>query len=309
MNELEATSNTPTARARPPRVWPSILALFGILPVLIAVLGVLIVAAAAVDGALLPNDDNDKAPFKNWFDALQDSPQGVLLLVLPGQLVLLAAALAAASLSRLHWRERLALEAPRAGGKVLIACLLGTLSVGFANEWLVTLLFPEPSEALESISKMLIEPRGLYGVLIVFFAGVVPGVCEELFFRGYAQSRLVARWGGLRGLVLPSLFFAALHFDPQHMLGVLPIGFWLGFVAWRTSSTWTSMLCHAFNNIVMISIAKISLALSDPSELENARRELDALTIGSSIAGIVVTLLAMRVVLRNTTPATSTAAP
>lgn len=299
MSESEATERTSATRQPPLRVWPSILALMGILPLTAVVAGLLLAIAAEAEGAL----SFDGGAFEDWLEKLQDSPGGVFLLLLPSQLVLLAAAFAPASLSRLSWRRRLALDTPPASGKVLAASLLGTLGVAYSNGWLVTLVFPEPSEAIESLTRMFIEPGGLYGVLLVVVLSVVPGVCEELFFRGYAQSRLVARWGGWRGIVLPSLFFVLLHLDPQHMLNILPIGFWLGFVAWRTGSTWTSVLCHAFNNFVMISIAKVALALADPSELENTRSELDAPTVATSLAGAVVAVLAMRVILRNTQPA------
>jgi len=40
--------------------------------------------------------------------------------------------------------------------------------------------------------------------------------------------------------------------DPIHMLGVVPLGLWLGAVAWRADSVWPAMICHSANNAVAV---------------------------------------------------------
>ena len=91
-------------------------------------------------------------------------------------------------------------------------------------------------------------------VLVTLLVSLLPGVAEELLFRGYAQTRFVERFGAPRGIALAAVFFALAHFDPQHVAGVLPIGVWLGCVAWLTRSTWISMGAHAINNIAGLAL-------------------------------------------------------
>ncbi len=299
MNDVQSIDEAAPTSAPLPRVWPSIVALVGIVPLTLLVLRLVLVVAATLDGASLLGGSPS---FAEWFSSLESSPSGVSLLMLPTQFLLLAAALGLASFSRRNWKSRLALDAPMARGKVLAACVAGTLGCAWSTSWLVALVFTEPSDSLRSLERVLVEPSGVRGLVVLVLVGVVPGVCEELFFRGYAQPRLVARFGGWRGIVLPSLFFVLMHLDPQHMLHILPLGLWLGFVAWRTGSTWTSVLCHAVNNIVLTSLAKLSFALEGSSADESAKYELDAPTLGWSLAGVALAALSLRVILRNTQP-------
>lgn len=65
---------------------------------------------------------------------------------------------------------------------------------------------PEPNLALGRWAAFL--PLALLGLFLQVFA-------EELVFRGYLQSQLAARFASpLVWMVLPSLAFGALHFDP-----------------------------------------------------------------------------------------------
>jgi hypothetical protein len=92
------------------------------------------------------------------------------------------------------------------------------------------------------------------GSLLLLASGAVIAapLGEELFFRGYVQSRLVARWGPAAGLVISSLLFAAAHMDVMHALAILPTGLVLGYTALRTGSIWTSIGIHAANNTLAI---------------------------------------------------------
>jgi membrane protease YdiL (CAAX protease family) len=85
-------------------------------------------------------------------------------------------------------------------------------------------------------------------VLWVLFIGIVPGVCEELFFRGLIQRRLAAAWSPVAAIGVTSVLFAIVHVDPPAAMLALVLGIWFGFVAWRTGSTWPTMAAHASVN-------------------------------------------------------------
>ena len=52
--------------------------------------------------------------------------------------------------------------------------------------------------------------------------------------------------------MISSLLFAIAHMDPIHSLLVLPLGIWMGVVAWQAKSIMPAMLCHIVNNSVSI---------------------------------------------------------
>ncbi len=86
------------------------------------------------------------------------------------------------------------------------------------------------------------------GVLLVAVIGLVPPIGEELFFRGYMQRRLLARWSPWVALPVVAVLFAISHGAPGWAVAVLPLGLWIGIMAWRTGSLWPGMITHAFVN-------------------------------------------------------------
>ncbi|MEN0109586.1 MAG: CPBP family intramembrane glutamic endopeptidase [Planctomycetota bacterium] len=88
----------------------------------------------------------------------------------------------------------------------------------------------------------------LFGVLFVITIAAVPGVCEELLFRGYIQRRLLRRWSPAWSIGWATVLFAVAHVAPSYIAVALPLGVWFGVIAWRTGSVWPSVACHAFVN-------------------------------------------------------------
>jgi membrane protease YdiL (CAAX protease family) len=112
--------------------------------------------------------------------------------------------------------------------------------------------------AAEGLSRVL-EPNDLvervYGrvtpdgaVPFVLFIAIVPGLVEELLFRGYIQRRLLRRWPGWAAVLVASGLFGAMHLDPHTAVFAFVVGVWLGAAAWRTGSVWPGVVCHAFIN-------------------------------------------------------------
>ncbi len=88
--------------------------------------------------------------------------------------------------------------------------------------------------------------------LLVFNYVICAPVAEELIFRGWLYT-------GLRGhlrfgttFFATSLLFAAIHWDPRHMVLVLPLAFALGFIREQTGSVKPTVLLHASYNIVTV---------------------------------------------------------
>ena len=113
---------------------------------------------------------------------------------------------------------------------------------------LLNQLMPNPSEHLEQLDKM-VEHHAQSSVLtLLCVISLVPGVVEELLFRGFVQRRLLRRLPAITSILITSLLFAAAHLDPMHAAGVAPLGIWLGVIAWRANTIWPAMLGHIGNN-------------------------------------------------------------
>jgi sodium transport system permease protein len=111
---------------------------------------------------------------------------------------------------------------------------------------------------LEFAERLIREFQQLPGWLLVLAIGVTPGVCEELFFRGFlfsALQRQLPSWGTL---VVTSLLFGLFHLVTPSMLAterLLPttfLGFVLGWVSLRTGSVLPGILIHSIHNSLLV---------------------------------------------------------
>jgi membrane protease YdiL (CAAX protease family) len=186
-----------------------------------------------------------------------DVPEVTLVRTLPG---LLAGSLAASSgllltlvlVVRPLDPARLRLQPGRETAGTLTAAVVGLLALGQALDSVTVLLGLDARGSLQLIRRVLEGTTGpdLFGAVVVL--GVVAGVAEEVFFRGYMQSRLREHWSALAAVGATSISFAVLHADLSavHMVLALALGVYLGFVAEATGSALPCIVGHVVNNVV-----------------------------------------------------------
>ncbi|HKU43968.1 MAG TPA: CPBP family intramembrane glutamic endopeptidase, partial [Polyangiales bacterium] len=85
---------------------------------------------------------------------------------------------------------------------------------------------------------------------------LVPGIAEELLFRGVLQGAFER---SLRAVVIAGTAFALFHIDPVHVVGVLPLGLFLSWVAYRSSTSVTIFAHVANNTLAVVSIHSATL--------------------------------------------------
>jgi membrane protease YdiL (CAAX protease family) len=262
-------------------VWPPLAMYFAALAAAtLAQIPVVMVAMAIKLGA--GGKPNDVMEFVG-------TPWGLIALSGPSQLAILGV-----------WWLATTFGDPRALGNRAIGAsplsLAATLCVVLATPAMLYLGDPLAQFALRQFGEWQTDQFGkLYehmtwasGPVFVLFIALVPAVVEELFFRGYMQRRLLARWSPAVVLPLVAVLFASMHGTPAWALGVLPVGFWFGLLAWRTGSLWPGMLCHAFIN-GSVNVARVGAALDLwPSELSTAGGYA---VIGASTAFLLASLV------------------
>jgi membrane protease YdiL (CAAX protease family) len=137
-------------------------------------------------------------------------------------------------------------------GPTLAVVVLGLLALGQALESVVVLAGLGDSPALVLIRRMLEGTTGpdLFGAVVVL--GLIAGAAEEIFFRGYMQSRLREHWPPLASVVVTSAAFAVLHVDISlvHIVLAFALGLYLGWVVETTGSALPAITCHIVNNVL-----------------------------------------------------------
>jgi membrane protease YdiL (CAAX protease family) len=187
-----------------------------------------------------------------------DASQELIALLAPAYLVAELASVALAwGVVRLvvgrDWKRRLSVQPPSAGQLVLaIAGLPALLTVPGVVHALAAKVLPSLGN-LEA-NQQLFGAWPLW--FSVFAIGVLPGIGEELWCRGFLGRGFVGHYGWLSGVLLTSLWFGLLHVDPPYIVATFAMGIWLHYVYVTTRSLPLSMGLHALNNSLAVIFAK-----------------------------------------------------
>ena len=94
------------------------------------------------------------------------------------------------------------------------------------------------------------QPESTLGLIFLFLAVVVMApIGEEIVFRGFLQKFLEEYWKDItRAVLVTSLFFAMIHFNPYWTIQIYLLGVILGFLSWKTKSVIPSIILHSINN-------------------------------------------------------------
>jgi len=202
--------------------------------------------------------------------------------VIVGPCLLLAAWL------RTSPRATFSLRAP--GALAAVAAALIGLGAPILNMALQQWINPSPtSDALRRIDEEIraFVAANPFGAAMIF--GVLPAVCEELFFRGFVLSGLRSSFRGrfatTRAVVASAGLFALFHIFPEKYLPTFLMGLVLGFLCARTGSIWPGMIAHAVNNA--------SAVLSDWPPVASAYEKVPQAAILPVAAALVVAGLAI----------------
>jgi membrane protease YdiL (CAAX protease family) len=162
------------------------------------------------------------------------------------------------------WRHQLSLRhygVTRAGKPVLELVVFGLLvfalvAMPFKLLWVAKRFIPlGEGSAFWALFDKNWTPSFWLLMAVASFA-LVP-VLEEMFYRGYCQTRLEEDFGGVGAIVIVALFLTFGH-NQYHHLSILSIGtifaliplcLGMGYVYWRSRSLIPAMILHAAVNV------------------------------------------------------------
>lgn len=142
---------------------------------------------------------------------------------------------------------------------VIIAALPLLLLSGILGQ-LINYIFPVSEAYLEVMQNLItVQEKGLW--FTIFVVGVLPGICEEVMFRGFILSAFRKK-GLWYGIILTAVLFGAFHLDPFRFLPVTLLGIWLGYLAVKTNSLFIPILAHFAQNSLAILITNYAEKVS-----------------------------------------------
>lgn len=117
---------------------------------------------------------------------------------------------------------------------------------------LIQAIFPMPGIFVKSMEEMLTIHSFSDGVVIIFSAVLIAGLCEEMLFRGLFQGTLEVRLNVPIAVWMSAAVFALIHLMPWTILQILILGLVLSFMALQTKSILPCAIVHGCNNLFSI---------------------------------------------------------
>lgn len=276
MSEVVAAPAAP----RPPRVW-TVFVGFAVVFVAVQTLGGMALAAWAF---FLSRPGSGLNGFAAALEGLMVTPSGLAVAAAISAGGLAAGALMGARLSPEPWRQRLRLTTNGVTARRVALCVVGVLAVSHALDALIGLLGLSGFGALDHINRVLQRASAGQLVALTFALAVGPGIAEELFFRGFMQTRLSRRFGPAAGVAVAAACFGFIHLDLVHTPVAALLGVFLGWATERTGTVVPAIAAHFANNLFAVLTARVVLPTGTPARLT-------FLLGGLAVAGLVVRAL------------------
>lgn len=218
----------------PPRLW-TVFAAY-----VIAFVGfvALYLVAASVLRSLYPN-----APDRELFEGLPG-------LIAGGTASSVALVLTVLAFNRPFEPLLLRLTPGWESGRMLFVTVVGMLALGQTLDSLTMLVGLAQKGSLAVIRNALIGATGPELFLAVLVIGVLAGSAEEIFFRGYMQTRLGQRLPPPAAVLVTSLAFGLMHLEWIHAALAFVLGLYLGWITELAGSALPAITCHVINNTV-----------------------------------------------------------
>ena len=110
------------------------------------------------------------------------------------------------------------------------------------------LILPLPETYKLALEKIMSAPTIPVYIWKLFLICVVPGVCEEILFRGFCQTSLAVHVGKTPAILITAFFFALLHGNPWYFHLYFLLGLLLSWVYAVSGTLIVPMMVHILNN-------------------------------------------------------------
>ncbi len=180
--------------------------------------------------------------------------------------------------------------------------IMAAVSMNFAmseiNALMISLLSPNVSTDIFMTAGT--EISALEIVLLILSTAVIPGIVEEIFFRGIILTNL-SPYGRGMAIIGSAFLFGLMHMNPAQFFYTTLLGIVLGYIYVRTRSIWICILIHFTNNALGV----LQQIFYQGNSTERATELMGTLMLSVMLVGLVSigVLLIVRAAKRKKSPA------
>ncbi len=145
---------------------------------------------------------------------------------------------------------------------------------------------PQPASTVGLAGSDLLRQPWPVLVLVLVISIVMPGIVEELFFRGIVLSSLSSGGVFAAALFSQALAFALFHADVLFILPPFLAGLLLGYIRRQCGSLWPAMLAHMSLNLSLVAINPLLPRLT-AQYLAGSAQQTTSLLYASLIAACI----------------------
>jgi sodium transport system permease protein len=117
-------------------------------------------------------------------------------------------------------------------------------------------VLPMSNTFAKSLTDVM-TPKDQSMAMILFAMAVMPGICEEILFRGAIYGLLRRKFDTIGCCVLVGVLFGFFHLSGYRLLPTALLGIILTLMVYRTGSIFPSMLFHASHNALAILVTSL----------------------------------------------------
>jgi len=133
----------------------------------------------------------------------------------------------------------------------LSSWILASAWFALQERWL-----PMPAEMTEKFQEVQgwLDSSPLLAAVILL--AMVPAICEELFFRGYAFGGLRRVLGAGGAMLVTAAAFALNHHSVHRLVVTFVLGVLMALLVWQGRSIWPAILAHVMHNGLTLAAAR-----------------------------------------------------
>ena len=94
-------------------------------------------------------------------------------------------------------------------------------------------------------------------LVVLLVIAVIPAICEEIFFRGYIQKNYEEALTPFGGIALSGFVFGLFHLSPANLVPLTVMGWYLGYVYYKTRNLLVPVLVHFCNNFLALGVLQL----------------------------------------------------
>jgi membrane protease YdiL (CAAX protease family) len=126
-----------------------------------------------------------------------------------------------------------------------IIFMIGFVIVSSELDNLVNFILPMPEMFRNIFDALMAKQVFVFAIIVI---GIIPGIMEELFFRGLILDGLNRNYTKRKAIIISAFLFGIIHLNPWQFYSGFIIGIISAYICINTNSIFLPMYIHLFNN-------------------------------------------------------------